>query len=93
MSDMSDHRRDDLKYGGSIAATLTRSMPETDPGMAPAKHRCGCSEYLCEICNPRRSIIRVIRDVSVYRDLPMSYYELIRPRPSNVVSLSERRRA
>ena len=35
------------------------------------------SDYLNR---PLRSIAQVLRDVSKYRDLPMSYLELIRPR-------------
>jgi hypothetical protein len=59
--------------------------------MGHALCHCGCTPYLCPKCNPRRSLIAAVRDVSARRDLPIWTFELIRPVPDNLVSLAQER--
>jgi hypothetical protein len=71
MSDIAPHSRDDLDF-----------LPcDTEP-----VHVCGCSPYLCPVCNPRRSLIAALRDVSAKRDLPLRYFD------ADVVVLAEYRK-
>jgi hypothetical protein len=54
-------------------------------------HECSGSRYLCPVCNPRRSLIAAVRDVSAVRDMPVWTFDLLRPARDNVVSLAARR--
>jgi hypothetical protein len=70
MSDLVSHARDDLV-----------ELPcDTEP-----VHVCGCSPFVCPVCNPRRPLIAALRDVSAKRDLPLRYFD------AEIVVLAERR--
>jgi hypothetical protein len=76
MSDLHPHSRDDL----------IELPSDCEP-----QHVCGCSPALCPTCNPRRSLIAAVRDISAVRDMPIWTFELIRPAPDNLVSLAQER--
>ncbi len=78
MSDLTPHSRNDLNL-----------LPcDTEPA-----HECSGSRYLCPVCNPRRSLIAAVRDVSAVRDLPLWVWsDLLRPNLVKVVRLADRRR-
>ena len=57
------------------------------------KHHCGCSQALCEVCTPRRSLIAAVRDLSAAKDLPVWVWdELLAPKRDNLISLADERR-
>jgi hypothetical protein len=78
MSDLISHTRDDLV--------------ELPCDCEPAPHPCTCgSQYLCEVCNPRRSLIAAVRDISAVRDLPLYVWDdLLRPK-AELISLAQER--
>jgi hypothetical protein len=71
MSDLAPHARDDLV-----------ELPcDCEP-----VHVCGCSPFVCPVCNPRRSLAAALRSVSAKRDLPLRYFD------ADVVVLAEYRK-
>jgi hypothetical protein len=68
------------------------SHSRDDTGLpCDVEHSCTGSQYLCPTCNPRRSLIAAVRDISAVRDMPIWTFELIRPVPDNLVSLAQER--
>lgn len=76
---MIDHRRDDLDYlpcdqelpappGASPAWRVAAEAPAV--AERGAFHQCGCSAYLCEVCNPRRPYLTAALQVSLARAKP-----------------------
>lgn len=61
--------------------------------MSHALCHCGCTPYLCPKCNPRRSLIAAVRDISAQRDLGIWVWdELLAPKRDNLISLADARR-
>lgn len=65
---------------------MTITFPTLDHRCADVgaedEHHCGCTPYLCPVCNPRRSLMQAIRDVSATRDMALRFFE-----PRNVIPL------
>jgi hypothetical protein len=59
--------------------------------MSHALCGCGCTPYLCPKCNPRRSLVSAVRDISAVRDLPLYVWDdLLRPK-AELISLAQER--
>jgi hypothetical protein len=70
------------------------ALPTHGPSLpwADETHACGCTPYLCQVCNPRRRLTAALVEVGENRGLDLRQtVELIRP--SNVVSMAAERRA
>jgi hypothetical protein len=80
MSDLTPHTRDDLM-----------ELPcDTEP-----KHACGCTPYLCVVCNPRRKFWHAVRNISARRDLePWVWDELrLRRQSATIINIAHARSA